>query len=233
MPAYQTTPFKQSPALLVSGTPSYVFGSFDDRSSPTVGNVISDSSVTTTATVTFMVQSGNTPKVGELISVVGAGRSNNFNVTNATILSVVAAVDGNSVPTGVVTVTYAISSTSLGTAADTGTVMVPRPEVGESLSAGTTASVPVAAPFNNPNLQQGRTIGATVTFPVAPQQGTVFLQGAMQDLDSEYENIGTVAGAGSVAVGPTLEVSDMSYRFYRLRAVGITGAGTCVGKITC
>ena len=86
---YIKSPFKPTPTLLVQGRPEYVFGSWNDKTAPTQGYIISDSAVTTTATVTFQVVSGNTPVVGSLITVVGAANSVNYNVTNAQILIVI------------------------------------------------------------------------------------------------------------------------------------------------
>ena len=228
MPSYQLTPFKQMPALTMAGKPEYVFGSFNDKTGPTIGQVISNSSVTTTATLTFRVTSGNVPVAGSLITVVGTANSSGvFNVTNASIASVTS-TDNNL--SGVITVTYTIASTSQGTVADAGQVQIPQPEVGEVMVNG--ASVPVAVGYNTPTLQ-ARTVNATVSFPTTPTGGFVFLQGALFDKDSEYETLGLVSNInGSPQIGPTLEVADSAYRFYRLNVTGLTGAGKIVGKIT-
>lgn len=226
MPAYQTTPFKASPALLVSGTPTYLLGSYNDLTTDTYGYIQTTAAVTTTATVVFQIVGGNAPAVGSKISVRGAGRSNNLNVTNGTILTV------STTDAGVCTVTYAIASTSLATLADGGEVRIPQPEVGETAANG--SSVPAAAPFNNPNMQQGRTVTATVTFPTAPTTAAVYLQGAQFDIDSEYEDIGLVNGIGSFGTtGPSLHVADLAFRFYRFNTRFLTGAGTVVGKLSC
>ena len=248
MPAYQTTPFKPTPKLLLAGTPFYFWGSFDDRSSPTQGYIISDSAVTTTATVTYMTVTGNVPSVGDSITVVGASRSNNFNVTNATILTVSAAVDGNGLQSGVVTVTYAITSTSLGTASDGGQVIIPRSQIGEALVTG--ASAPAAVSFINAQLQQGRTLVASVSLPVASTVTvtSIDLQGSLVDLDSEYVTLVPTAGgatpstpahlatvtSGTIA-GGTAEYGDdiANFRFYRGIVVGASGgtSPTIVFKI--
>lgn len=226
MPAYQQTPFKNPPALLVSGTPTYLWGSFDDRSSPTFGYIITDAGVTTTATVVFQIVSGNVPLVGDKVTVRGAANSANFNVTNATVLSV------SCTDAGVCTITYAISSTTQGATADGGQVEIVRSEIGETAVNG--ASVPAAAPFNNPNMQQGRTVTATVTFPTPPTTAQVYLQGAQFDIDAEYEDLGLVNGIGSFGVtGPSLHVADLAFRFYRFRSAFVTGVGTIVAKLSC
>jgi hypothetical protein len=238
VPSYIQSPYKPPVALLLAGTPFYFFGSFDDRSSPTQGNVISDSSVTTTATLTYMTVSGNIPKIGDKITVVGT-RNANLNVTNATLLTVtpIQSVDGTQ--SGAVTVTYAITSTSLSLAFDAGQVIIPRPEVSEALANG--ASVPGAVSFINSQTQQGRTFTVDVKFPSLPTTVTsVDLQGSNFDLDSEFVNItptsGTVASvSGGVASGGHTVYGDdaANYRFYRLNVVGASGGSspTIVGRI--
>lgn len=233
MPPYQTTPFKETPRLLIPGTPFYLLGSYNDRVSPTLGYIISNSAVTTTGTVTFQIVSGNIPIVGALITVRGASNSANFNVTNGTILSVVANAD-----TGVVTVTYAIASTTQATLADHGEVSIPQPEIGETLLNG--ASAPVAVSSNAPQVNQGKSLTVNVSFPIAPTSTTVALQGANIDLDSEYVTIATIVSAANTAAsfqtgqgtaGTVAGVNLINYRFYRLLVSGTTGSGSIVGKI--
>jgi hypothetical protein len=226
MPQYQLTPFKQVPALLVGGTPQYVYGSYDDRSSPTQGKVLTNAGATTTATLVFQILSGNVPSVGDKITVVGCANSANFNVTNAFILTVSTTV------AGVCTVTYAITSTNQATTADGGQVIIPRLEVGEALQNG--ASVPVAKAANNALVDQSEVIMVSVSFPILPKTCNVYLQEALVDLDSEYSNIAQVAAvsnsvaAGSVVFPTSIEVAG---RFYRLAVSGLVGTGTIVGKI--
>lgn len=225
MPAYQSTPFKPSPQLLTAGLPSYVFGSYDDRSSPTFGPIISTSSVTTTATVTFLIVSGPVPKVGERIAVRGTTRSANLNVSGTgTVISVVMEADAAGIQNGVCVVTYTVASTSLGTATDSGEVEIVRVEVGETAANG--ASVPVAAPYNPANTNSTKLISADVSFG-GTALGLVVLQGANFDRDEEYVTLGTVF---SNSVSSSMEF-ESNYRFYRLFVSGLTGSGTIVGKI--
>src|ERR1035437_6143899 len=138
MPSYIQSPFKPMPHLLTPNTPTYVWGSFNDLTGPTTGNVLSDSAVTTTATVKLQILSGNVPKAGSLITIVGAANSVNFNVVNASLISVSSPTNPD---TGIYTVTFTITSTSQGTLADAGQFIIPQPELGENVS-GTGASVP-------------------------------------------------------------------------------------------
>ena len=236
------------PKLLVQGRPEYVFGSWNDKTGPTLGNIISDSAVTTTGTVTFVVTSGNVPVVGSLITVVGAANSANFNVTNAQILTVVATA------AGVVTVTYAITSSTVAAGTpDGGQVIIPQPELGDILAAFPASSVPVACPAS-PGNQSGKSLSATVKLP-AQQLGvastlsavTVVIQGANFDEDGQYNTIGTLTAAGTSVGGPNTydwqsgqgaagtlaagSVDLINFRFYRLQVSGATGSGPVIGTI--
>lgn len=251
MPTYQTTPFKASPVLAVAGTPTYLFGSYNDKTGPTLGFVISDSAVTTTGTLTFQITSGNIPIVGALITVVGtANATGNFNVTNAVILTV------STTDAGVCTVTYAITSSSVAVGtADAGQVSVPQTEVGETIANGTaTASVPVATPYNNPEMQEGKSLSATITFPNTGNLSSVtaVLQGADIDLDSEYRTVHTFTAVGAAnnkynfqsgedvqapsATPGTITsnpggVNVPNYRFWRFNLTAVTGTGPVIAKI--
>ena len=242
MSQYVTSPFKASPQLAVAGTASYLLGSYNDKTGPTFGNVISDSAVTTTGTLTFNIIAGNIPTVGSLITVVGtANASGNFNVTNATILTV------STTAAGVCTVTYAITSSSVAVGtADSGQVQIPQPEVGETVSSAPYSSVPVARPFNNPNIQEGQSLTATLNLGTGLSAVTAYLQGADIDLDSEYVNIhefGAALGTGVVSFQSGQDTPAtagaanpggapvLNYRFYRFSITAATGSGAVSGKI--
>lgn len=240
MSQYITSPFKPPVQLLIPGTPSYLWGSFNARTGPTIGRLISDAGAATVGTAVFQIQSGNAPAVGSLVTIVGASNNANFNVTNAVILTAVTNMD-----TGVCTITFAISSTTQATLADNGIVQIPQPEVGEAVVAG--ASVPVSASFSTANPDQGKVITAIVSFPSSPaglSVTSVVLQGADQDIDSEYVNVsGTIASvAGGVVTGGSWnsgqgtvstiqQVNQLNFRFYRFFTTGVTGTGTIVAKI--
>lgn len=230
MPAYQTTPFKAMPKLLVAGTPEYLFGSYNDKTGPTLGFVISDSAVTTTGTVTFQITSGNIPVVGAKITVVGtANASGNFNVTNGTILTV------TTTNSGVCTVTYAItSSTVAANTADNGQVSIPQVETGETLANG--ASIPASMPYNNVNANLNQALTAVATFPSLPTAAVITLQQAVFDIDAEYANIATVAtvsGGVVTASGSQITVDPTLGRFFRFNVTGVSGgtAPTVAAKL--
>ena len=230
MSQYQATPFRAAPKLLVAGSPEYLWGSYNDKASPTFGYVISDSAVTTTGTVTFRIVDGNVPIVGALISVVGtANASGNFNVTNATILTV------SCTAAGICTVTYAITSSSVAVGtADSGQVLIPQPEVGEALTA--VSSIPACMPYGNAlaNLNQGLT--AVVSFPSLPTSVTVSLQQAVKDIDSEYATVAvvaTVSGGVVTSSGAQITVDPTLGRFFRFSNGTVVGGTlpTIVAKL--
>jgi hypothetical protein len=253
MPLYSKSPFKPTPTLLVQGKPEYVFGSWNDKTGPTLGNVISESAVTTTGTLTFNITSGNIPTVGSLITVVGtANASGNFNVTNAQILT------ATTTAAGVATVTYAITSSSVAVGtADSGQVIIPQPELGDILTSFAASSAPVVCPAS-PSQQSGKSLSATVKLP-AQQAGvvstlsavTVLIQGANFDEDAQFNTIGTITAAGTSVGGPNVydwqsgqgysattsntpatgNVNLPNFRFYRLQVSAATGSGPVVGTI--
>jgi hypothetical protein len=127
--------------------------------------------------------------------------------------------------------------------ADTGLVIIPQPEVGETISAAYT-SVPVARPFNNPNIQQGQSLTATLSLLSGGSLSavTAILQGADFDIDGEYQTIYsfTAAGAsgsiytfqsGQGTAATVAAVNLLNYRFYRFILSPVTGSGSVIGKI--
>ncbi len=254
---YVKSPYKPVPTLLIQGSPEYVFGSLNDKTGPTFGYIVSDSAVTTTATVTFRIVSGNVPTPNSLVTVVGAGNSANLNVTNGTIIT------ASTTDAGISTITYTITSSTIapGTA-DSGQVYIAVPEVPDNLTAGIVsnlatnagASVPVAAPVGSTSV--GRSISVTVnllansaTYASNLSGVTVVIQGANKDRDDFYNTIGTVvtggsagnvydwqsgqgddnaSGTGALADG---DVNLPQFLFYRLKVSAATGAGYLAGSI--
>ena len=229
MPAYQTTPFKEPIKLLVPGIPAYLWGSYNDKTGPTFGYVISDSAAATVGTVVFQITQGNIPIVGSLITVRGTANSGGvFNVVNATVLTV------TTNDYGVCTVTYAISSTSQASAADAGQVEIPQPEIAEALTA--VSSVPVAMPYNNVNANLNQALTAVVSFPSLPTSVIVSLQQAVIDLDSEYATVAvvaTVSGGAVTAAGSQITVDPTLGRFFRFNNGAVVGGTlpTIVAKL--
>ena len=251
MPYYITSPFKPTPQLMVPGTPAYLLGKFNDKTSPTLGSVLSDSASGTTSTVTVKILSGNIPVVDSLISIVGSTNSGGgFNVVNAPITAVSSPANPDE---GIYVIQFTNSSLTQTTTSDTGQFIVPQPEVGESLTVTGAAqsSAPVVAPVWNVS---GKSLSATIKLPASTTTNpstltgvTVLLQGANFDLDSEYNTIATVAtgvaagsttdwqsGQGDTATGTLAagSVNFLNFRFYRFQ-IGTAGSGTgpIIGKL--
>ena len=251
MPFYVTSPFKPTPQLLIQGTPSYVFGSLNDKTAPTFGYVLSDSGNGTTSTVVFQITQGNIPIPGALITIIGtANAAGAYNTTNATLLTVVVN------PQGVATVTFLGAGTS-ASASDGGQVSIPQIEVGDNLTAAIVAalpatSAPVAAVVGSTIV--GRSTSATLTLPVSSAAFpstlagvTAVIQGSNVDRDDHYNTIGTITTTGAAgntydwqsgqgqATTPAVladgNVNVLSFRFYRLQITAATGAGYAVGTI--
>ena len=248
MPAYIQSPFKPMPQLLVAGSPSYVWGSFNDRTGPTLIQVTqSKTNGTTTATIQFKIVSGNVPVNGSLLTLVGSSVSANFNVTNVAIANV---TQVDTPDDGTYTATYTIASTATPTTftADAAQGSIPQPEVAETVST-TGASFPVAIAAAGANAN-GRSLSVTVKLPNSGTLSgvTAVLQGANVDLDSEYNTVGTIgtglaansvtdwqsgqgvptAPSNSLAVG---NVNFPNFRFYRINFTALTGSGPVIAKI--
>jgi hypothetical protein len=233
MPAYIASPFKPSPQLLVAGLPSYLWGSFNDRTGPTIGQVtLSKSNGTTTATLTFKIVSGNVPVNGSLITVVGSVNSANFNVTNVAIANVTKV---NTPDDGTYTLTYAITSTATPTTftADGAQLIIPQPEVGEALTA--VASTPVALPSIPSINSQEHVVTVVVSFPSLPTSVVITLEQAVNDYDSEYATVATVAtvSGGAVTAGGQITIDPIMGRFLRFKNGTVTGGTlpTIVAKL--
>jgi hypothetical protein len=214
MPAYVASPFHPVIKLLVAGTPEYLWGSWNADVAPTQGTVVSNSSAGTAGTLNVQILSGNVPIVGALITVVGTANSSGiFNVTNATITSVSAPANPDS---GYYSIGYAVSATTQATTLDGGQWMVPQPEIGEPLVAG--SSAPVTMPFGSTTFNLNQAITAVVSFPSLPTSVVVSLQQAIFDKDSEYSTvavIATVSGGAVTAAGGQATIDPTLGRFFR------------------
>ncbi len=225
MPQYQNNPFQPVRALQ-AGVPEYLYGSFAADVAPTRMLVSQVEIVSDVATLTVTVTDGNTPAVGSLISVHGTQTgSGEFNVNRVPLTAV-----SISVATGVGTVSFALTGSNVGPVADAGVAVVDTPEVGDTLAAGSSVA---CTPLYQQTVPTGlRTISASCSFPTIPTGVTVSLQGANENIDSQYTTIGSVATVVSGAVTASQAVfTGVGYRFYRLYTSGLTGTGSIVGKV--
>lgn len=229
MPSYITSPFKPSPILMVPGMPSYLLGSFNDKTSDTRGPVLTDEGNGTTSTVVFQILDGNIPLVGALVYIQGsANASGDYNADGATILTV------STTAAGVCTITFAGSGDS-SSAADTGMVIIPQPEIGENLVEG--ASIPCAMPYNNVVANLNQALTAVISCPSLSgspaASATVYLQQAVKDMDSEYQDVALIAtiSGGEISGSPQATVDPTLGRFFRFYVDDVEGTGTIVAKL--
>jgi hypothetical protein len=225
-PAYQNNPFFVAPEA-TPGTPTYLFGTLNQDQSNSRIQITNVAVAANVGTVTGLLIEGPPPIVGGLISIQQTGSNGGiFNVKRA----IVTATTINLL-TAVCTVSFALTNANVSSA-DSGVAVVEITEVPDTLVAG--ASIPVAIESNPATQNSIRTIAVVVTFPTLPTAATVILQGAINDVDSEYTQLGsgpaaTVAG-GAQTVGP-LSNYQYNVNYIRLFVSGITGSGTIVGKI--
>ena len=229
MPSYIASPFKPSPILMVPGMPSYLLGSFNDKTSDTRGPVLTDEGNGTTSTVVFQILDGNIPLVGALVYIQGsANASGDYNADGATILTV------STTAAGVCTITFAGSGDS-SSAADTGMVIIPQPEIGENLVEG--ASIPCAMPYNNVVANLNQALTAVISCPSLSgspaASATVYLQQAVKDMDSEYQDVALIAtiSGGEISGSPQATVDPTLGRFFRFYVDDVEGTGTIVAKL--
>ena len=232
MSAYITSPFKPSPVLLVPGSPTYLWGSWNDRVGPTQGVVLQSLGIATVGEIVVKILSGNIPVVGALITVVGVSASANFNVTNVAITAVDKYPHGNNPDNGMYAIAYTITSTSSPMQSDAGQFIIPQPEVAEALVASAKSS-PASMPYGNATYNQNQGLTAVVSFPSIPTSIIVYLQQAVQDLDSEYADVATVVtvAGGSVTSGGQITVDPTLGRFFRFRNSDVVGTGSIIAKL--
>lgn len=214
---------------MVPGMPSYLLGSFNDKTSDTRGPVLTDEGNGTTSTVVFQILDGNIPLVGALVYIQGsANASGDYNADGATILTV------STTAAGVCTITFAGSGDS-SSAADTGMVIIPQPEIGENLVEG--ASIPCAMPYNNVVANLNQALTAVISCPSLSgspaASATVYLQQAVKDMDSEYQDVALIAtiSGGEISGSPQATVDPTLGRFFRFYVDDVEGTGTIVAKL--
>lgn len=226
MPAYDNSPFKALPKLLVPSQNIYLLGSLNTLISDTKMSISSVALTATAATIGVQITEGNIPAVGSFISIRGTQTSSGlFNVNNA----LVTAVAINAV-TGAGTISFTTTTGTVATTPDSGQAIIPVPEIPETLAVG--ASVAAAFSANDTAGSSVKIVAAAVNFPTIPTSATVVLQGALRNVDSEFVTLGTVATVAAGAV--TLEQAqfpNIMYEFLRFNVTALTGTGTITAKV--
>lgn len=224
MPSYNASPFAAVPEKLIPGKPAYLFGSWPSTTARTQGVINKVALATNVATVTVVINSGNVPAVGSLITITGVpNNSGAFNVTNIALTGVTIAADG----TG--TLTFALTHADVVAAAGAGNFIVPQPEVGEIVADG--ASVPVGLPYSVPfDAGQGvEAVQCEVNFaPITGLACVVALQGAMTNTPATVWQVviaNVVTVAAGVATYGTTQASG-KWNFLRYSISGTTNASS-------
>lgn len=226
MPTYNTSGFGPTPKLLLPGEPAYLFGSKTYNQADCKFNVTNVALTSNVATVTILITAGNIPAIGDLVSIKGStSTSGLFNVTAVALtgVTIVAA-------TGAGTITFALTHADVGSAADTGYGVIPVSELSETLANGASAPVCVdALPINS---AVGRTLQAVCTFPTVPTTAKVTIQGALHDIDSEYQDIATVGlVAGSAVTQTAAGIPLQNWVFVRANVSTLAGSGKLICKL--
>lgn len=234
MPQFQTLDASLATrTLLTAGKPAYVWGSYQSDQSPTRAYVTHVAGDGTHATLTLAIYEGNAPVEGQEITVRGCSVAGLD--TENTVISAVTGFDTGDNSTG--TVSY-LNSTSQAGAAGSGMATIPTSEVAEALANG--ASMQVTVPYNDPRIDQSRSVTAQVYFPTPPMTATVVLQQSDDDYnyfdcidpDTGTTVIVAVYPGSPPVTGGFAQIPNSATRFYRLNASGVTGSGTVVGKIS-
>jgi hypothetical protein len=223
LPSYVDSPF-QVPILAQKGVATYLFGSYNYRQAHTKAWLTNVALTTNVATVTVQIVEGEIPLVGSLISISNSSStSGTFNVKRAVVTGATIAGDG----TG--TITFALTHADIASAADTGTVIVEVPEIGETIAAGASIPCLIQAPEGDSQF----TVETAVTCSTMPTGLTVVLQKAIHDRDAEYTTVGNAAviAASAFTTGPVAHFTLERGHFYRFLASGLSGSGKIVAKI--
>ena len=226
MPAYITNPLDGVPPMLLPGVPGYSLGSFN-ADTPDAKMLVSKVAIngSNVATLTVQLVEGNIPAVGSLISVRGtqtatSGGAPNFNVSNVALASVTI-----NAQTGIGTVTFALTSTTIATTPDAGAADVPVPEVAEAMTNSTGLQLTMQPASGLPN--NSRDVEWTILAPSAPASFSAALQVADTDAEADYSTIDTSTAVGS------RQVAGVRANFIRIKLSSVVGGTlpTVIGKV--
>jgi hypothetical protein len=221
MPAYSNNPL-QAIALALPGIPTYVWGSLNDRVSPTKMTVSNVALTTNVATLTVQVIEGNVPVAGQLVTVRGTQTSSGvFNVTAVAIAS--ATINAT---TGAGTITYALTNANVGSIADSGLAVAPQAITFEAVVTNEN-SVAVALPM----AQDGKGLSgfsAEVVWAAGTSAGAVSVQCTDDNSNGgDWQTVSTISWPQT-----RYDPAGLSAQFVRLQlSTALTGATTIAGRI--
>jgi len=226
MPLFSASPFAVI-RLCNPHTPEYVWGTYNDKISPTLIYVTNVALTTNVATLTVAVYSGNIPAVGSFITVTGTQTSSGvFNVTNVALTGVTI-----NATTGIGTVTFALTNANISSTPDAGVAEVPTPVVREAVTVGT-ASVPVALPsFGSRIALTGFSFEAT--WSAAPSAAVIAVQIANVDpwIATNFVTQSTLTFSGTQTT-MRYDPAGLTPIFVRGLLVSHTGSETLSGSVT-
>lgn len=231
MSVYQQSPQNKHLEQAVPGIPAYLLGSFNYNVASTGFRVSTVQLTSPTATVVGTVTSGNIPVVGQTISFSGVVPSY-FNVTNAPILSVSAAATPD---VGVYTITFSLTNSNIATTVSPGRGTALPPETAEALSAygGSVTATRAISLQSNTGPNNGRSIRFDASFPVQAGSVTLTAQSAVRDVDSAYQDLGSIATlTGGTLTGGSAIFTDIVAEFVRVRVSGLAGVSTTTAVVT-
>lgn len=221
MPAYSNDP-TVAVALALPGIPTYVWGSLNDRVSPTRMTISNIALTSNVATLTVQVIEGNVPVAGQLVTVRGTQQASGaFNVTAVAIAS--ATINAT---TGAGTITFALTHADVVSHSDSGMATAPAIVQFESVTT-TESSAAVALPM----AQDGKSISgfsAEVVWAPGTAAGAVSVQCTDDNSNGgDWQTVSTITYPNT-----RYDPAGLSAQFVRLNlSTALTGASTIAGRI--
>ncbi len=221
MPVYSNDPSAVI-QLALPGTAAYVWGSLNDRVSPTRMTISNVALTTNVATLTVQVIEGNVPAVGQLVTVRGTQQASGaFNVTAVAITGV-----SINATTGAGTITFALVHADVGSHSDSGLAVAPQALTFEAIVSGE-ASVPVALPM----AQDGKSLSgfsAEIVWASGTAAGAVDVQCTDDNSNGgDWQTVSTITYPST-----RYDPAGLSAQFVRLKlSTDLSGSSTIVGRI--
>lgn len=209
-------PIFQNVPLLVPGKPLYLLGSLSFSQSSTIAYVTNVAITSNVATVSLQIIAGAVPVQNQLINIQQCSNSV-FNVTNKTITGVSGFNTGDN-STG--SVTFALAHADVVSVAATGNAIAPIPVTNDVCQNG--SSIYAALPYNDPRIDQSRTLVFQASFSSIPTTAT--LEALASDDGVTFYSLGTIASVtGGVVTGGFLEISAQSAAYVQVELSNVTG----------
>jgi len=214
MPTYQNNP--PTRRGITAGLPSYSWGSFPLGQQPCRMYITALAVAANVVTATVKLIEGNIPATGALVTVTGtvvAGAAANVSNVATTAVTITPA-------TGVGTITYPATTGNLATTPDGGQALFTAVDVGE------TTSVNKGQQFA---LDPAGGYGLTMVWASTAATIALQLEGAVDDVDAQYQIIGT---SQTTLTGSVVAQVPNNVRFVRVNTTAFTGGpGTTWAKI--